>query len=476
MVTHRRRTRSDSVNANNASNETEEDESTPKDTDVLFGCYDFLENHPGTKQWASVVGTYSNQYYWSSTLYQRILNDKHLLGKRYFVFLKKNKFRPATELEIEQRTCGVFDNGGGKKKQSRKRRTPNGDKLTTGVTTTTANMKNSANDFQEGDNVYVYDQLWRGKIVEMADFVDGRKYKVHYTGFLATSDQWVDKLQLFPYSEQMKEIYNQIDKAEGTAFEGEYDVAETTHGNEDYEDAEEHELGVKKRRRAQTKGKRGSTASNNSKVANPKNATTHTQRSSSPSNTTSTTVATEESITDNEEVNSISASHYNNVTKLAGDGVSETFSHRLFTMKQKSKTTANSNSTPIKAAAKTATGAAASIDSNETTDSSHFITDALAKCEAAKRTAQEEGMTSIRPLLNGEAAKWSFASINRFLNVEEIQTNFLQLDQMKSDVVKWKEEGGIKWLEALAMERNIEKWSKAQEHLAKFVECLVEDL
>mmetsp|Transcript_35537 Transcript_35537/g.86133 ORF Transcript_35537/g.86133 Transcript_35537/m.86133 type:complete len:475 (-) Transcript_35537:118-1542(-) len=474
MATTRRRTRSNLGNANNTSINTEEDENTPKDTDVLFGCYEFLENHPGTKHWASVVGTYSQQYYWSSTLYQRIRNEKSLLGKKYFVFLKKNKYRPATELEIQQRTCGVFDNGGGKKKQSRKRRASNGDTSTTVVASAAMDTSDGAKEFQEGDKVYVYDQLWRAKVVEVADFIDGRKYKVHYTGFLATSDQWVDNLQLFPFSEQMKEIYSQIDKAEGTAFDGEYDVVETNGKNEDEE--EEHGPGAKKRRKTQTKGKPRSTAKNNSKakVTNTPNTTgttTHPRRSRSSSNT-STTATAEDSVTDNEEVNSISPSHYNNVTKLANDGVSEILSHRLFTMKQKPKTTANNSSTTKKATTdNTGTSAA-----DEAMDFRRIITDALAKCETTKLTAKEAGMATVGPLLSGEAAKWSLATINRCLNVEKIQTDLPRLEQMQSNVDKWKQEGGIKWLEAMAMERNIQKWKKAQEHLTKFVECLVEDL
>lgn len=336
----------------------------------------------------------------------------------------------------------------------------------------------SAKELKEGDSVYVYDQLWRAKIVEVADFTDGRQYKVHYMGFLATSDQWVDKLQLFPYSEQMKTLYGQIDRAEGSAFEGEYDAV-ATNGNENEAEEEEHvPAGTKKRRKTQTKGKRGSTKDKNTKVADPNSPKKHTRRSRSSSNT-STMATTKASITDLEEVTSISPSHYNNVTKLASDGVSEILSHRLFTMKQKATTAVvNTHATRSKAiTAKTATTVkSAPIQSNETVDLSQIIADALAKCETAKRTAQEAGLTAIGPLLNDEAAKWSLGTINRFLNVEKIQTELPLSEQMQANVDKWKQEGGIKGLEAIAMERNIQKWTKAQEHLAKFVECLVEDL
>lgn len=464
MTTRRRITRSNSDSVTNKSNDAGEDENVPRDTDVLFGNYNFLESHDGTKQWASVVGSYSQQYYWSSDLYQKIRNDKRLIGKRYFMLIKKGKFRPATGLEIEQRTCGVFDNGGGKKKQSRKRRTSTGDVSTTGAEIAT---KSEGRHFQEGDNVYVYDQLWRAKIVEVGDFLDGVKFKVHYMGFLATSDQWVDRLQIFPHSEKMKEIYHQIDKAEGTAFQGEYDVVQTNGNGADEE--EEHDAGAKKRRKTQTNGETGAASRNDSNEAAPAPTAATKPRSSRSASNTSTAAVSEDSI---------SASDYNNVTKLASDGASEIISHRLFSIKQKPKTTDATTTTARSAATTIAvtTSTTASINCNSTLDLSQVITDALEKCKVAKQKAQELGMTAIVPLLNAEGANWSLGVIHQYLNVKEIQTNLPALDQMQSNVDKWKKEGGIKGLEAMAMERNIQKWNKAQEHLARFVECLVEDL
>jgi hypothetical protein len=95
----------------------------PSDQDILFGNCSFLDEHPGTKKWASILGTYSQQYYWSDSVYQKIRSDKRMEGRQYMMLISTKKFRLATEEEIEERTSAVFENGGGKKRPLKRRKT-----------------------------------------------------------------------------------------------------------------------------------------------------------------------------------------------------------------------------------------------------------------------------------------------------------------------------------------------------------------
>jgi hypothetical protein len=187
-----------------------------REQDILFGNCIFLDKHPGTKKWASILGTYSQQYYWSDSVYQKIRDDKRMEGRQYMMLLgSSKKFRLATEEEIEERTRAVFENGGGKKRPLKRRKTrhslPSDDSAVGDV----------LNEFKVGDDVYAYDQLWSASIVEKSDFLDGTKYMLHYKGFRHESDSWVDALQLFPSNKDTSTLYQELDKSEIRAFENE---------------------------------------------------------------------------------------------------------------------------------------------------------------------------------------------------------------------------------------------------------------
>jgi hypothetical protein len=190
----------------------------PSDQDILFGNCSFLDEHPGTKKWASILGTYSQQYYWSDSVYQKIRSDKRMEGRQYMMLISTKKFRLATEEEIEERTSAVFENGGGKKRPLKRRKTrhslPSDDSAVDDV----------LNDFKVGDDVYAFEQLWRASIVEKSDFLDGTKYMLHYKGFRNESDSWVDALQLFPSNKDTFTLYHQLDRSEIRAFENENDL------------------------------------------------------------------------------------------------------------------------------------------------------------------------------------------------------------------------------------------------------------
>ena len=85
-------------------------------------------------------------------------------------------------------------------------------------------------------------------------------------------------------------------------------------------------------------------------------------------------------------------------------------------------------------------------------------------------------MTSVEPLLKLEAAKWSHQMLRNLLNVTEMKNKLPNFDKMKEQTKAWKQEGGFKGLEAIAMEQKILNWEKAQVHLARFLACMVEDL
>eukprot|EP00980_Cylindrotheca_fusiformis_P026714 scaffold17050_cov79-Cylindrotheca_fusiformis.AAC.5 len=444
----------------------------PRDQDILFGDFKFLEQHAGTKRWAAIVGIYSRQSYWSDKVYQNIRNDKRLQGRNYLMLLlpgggrQANKFRSATEEEIEERTCTVFNHGGGKKRSS---------STTTRTTTTTMTKRrklghnkntmatkdgkknenggNENNDaeivFKVGDDVYAFDQLWRASIVEQSDGFDGTKYLVSYAGFRRDQDNWVDELQLFPANAETTRLYHQLDKSQLTAFEnddngGSIMVSGTTTRSSS------------KRRSTNTSKKAAITKS------------VKTKGKSSPSPQTPVEIPPSPDL-------------------MAGE---EIISHRLVV-----SSTTSSGRKSKKSTATTATAVAL----DDVIDLEQVITQAISKCKNALKQSSNEagilvGSTTVESIVAGEVAAWTQQTLSNLFFVQQKQENenvnvisslsssstilLPNAKEMEQTAKSLKEGtgGSLKRLEALALERKAKIWNEAQKHLVNFVQCLVQDL
>lgn len=363
----------------------------PCDEDIVFGDCKFLDEHPGTKKWASIIGVYSRQTYWSESVYKNIRNDKRMKPKKYMILTRGNKFRLATEEEIEERTCAVFQNGGGKKRSSKRRKLRHH-----ASSSNDSGEVGPSSDFKTGDDVYAFDQLWRASIIEKSDFLDGTKYLLSYKGFRGDANNWVDGLQLLPSNGETSDLYHHLDKAETTAFEN--------------EDNDILGIGVAKTDSPPKPIK------STSMPYRSKGKTSARKPESIPPSPTCTVPLPRNEI-----------------------------SHQLVVP--------------------------------STMDLDNVVKQALAKCTDAVNRSNDAGIGfTVETIVAGEAAKWTESTLSAIF-IPTVLGALPKTKELKDKANNLKNEGGgLKRLASLAMERNEQKWAKAQKHLASFVQCLVDDL